>query len=220
LVYLWFITCLCSLVLTGILVNKATKRFSWAYVAWIISFVLFTYSAFGSWLSYLVGWTPLLYQSWYFSAAILVAVMGLGQLLLLKWNKTAVLFAAYTALIAVLMLISLIPAAVDTQVLTQSGEIGGSGLPSDVRQFSPLLTIPGSLALIGGSLYSAIRFKSKAGMLICAGAIILASGGTFTRFEIHTILPIAKLVGILFIYIGANLGAVRKPVKSSSAVTT
>lgn len=204
-VYLWFITALCSIGLTYFLINKAKKQFSWAYVAWIIAFMLFTFSSLGSWLSYLTGWTPLLYKTWYFSAALLVAIMGLGQILLLKWHKTSIVLAVYTAIISAMMLVAIIPATVDSQIIAQSGEIGGTGLPSDVRMFSPLLTIPGSLALIGGALYSAIRFRSKPALFILVGAIILASGGTFVRMDVHFILPIANLIGIVLIFVGSNI---------------
>lgn len=204
-VFLWFITTFCSIILTVILIKKASKKFSWAYVAWIIAFALFTYSALGSWLSYLIGWTPLLYKSWYVTAALLVACMGLGQLFLLKWHKLSIIFALYITVITGLMIMTIIPIVPDALVLGQSGEIGGSALTSDVRKFSPLLTIPGSLALIGGALYSALKHRSRTALFICAGAIILASGGTLVRMDVHVILPIANLIGILFIYVGTNI---------------
>ncbi|MDQ0340364.1 uncharacterized membrane protein HdeD (DUF308 family) [Caldalkalibacillus uzonensis] len=53
-------------------------------------------------------------------------------------------------------------------------------------------------------MYSAIRHKSKTGWLIGAGALVLASGGTLVRFDMHLALPVANLLGIFMIFLGTN----------------
>ncbi|GGK20462.1 hypothetical protein GCM10010965_11860 [Caldalkalibacillus thermarum] len=202
--YLWFLTTFIALVLTIILINKASKHFAWHYLPWIVAFASFSFCSFASWTSYLTGWTPWLYKGWYVAGAVLVALMGLGQMLFLKLNKWSILFSVYIGLLFIWFVWSILHAPVDHQLLTRQGEIGGSALPRDVRLFSPLFTIPGSLALIGGAFYSALRHKSKEGWLIGLGALILASGGTLVRFDIQLALPIANLIGITMIFLGTN----------------
>ncbi|MDQ0340363.1 hypothetical protein J2S00_003172 [Caldalkalibacillus uzonensis] len=137
-VYLWFLTTFIALVLTIMLVNKASRHFSWHYIPWILAFSFFSFSAFASWTAHLTGWTPWLYKGWYVVGAVLVALMGLGQMLFLKLNKSALLFSVYIGLCFIWFVWSILSSPVDHQLLATQAEIGGAALPAEVRLFSPL----------------------------------------------------------------------------------
>jgi hypothetical protein len=104
------------------------------------------------------------------------------------------------------MLWKVFSAPLDLAVLQGAeGEIGGAALPGDARMFSPMLTIPGSLALIGGAFYTALARRSKSGLWIGIGSLIIAMGGMFTRFDLPELLPIANSIGVSLIYSGYAL---------------
>jgi hypothetical protein len=64
--------------------------------------------------------------------------------------------------------------------------------------------------LIGGAIYSALKFRKLPGMrnrtignwLIAIGAILPGIGGTATRMGHVEVLYVTELVGILLIYLG------------------
>ena len=93
-------------------------------------------------------------------------------------------------------------ASVDTSQFSEGLFIGGAGLPSSVRLFSPLLTIPGSVALIGGALYSWWRVRAICNLFIAGGALIMAAGGAGIRFGVPVLQPLSLLVGIIVMYVG------------------
>ncbi|ASS75040.1 hypothetical protein CIG75_08610 [Tumebacillus algifaecis] len=188
-----------------------------AQLAWLIGFFLYTFSAFGSAWAYLSGWDETIYRLWYVSAASLVAFLGAGQLYFTVKPKVAHLFLLLIIAITAVMMFKALTVPVDLTVLQEAqGEIGGAALPSEVRVFSPILTIPGSIALIGGALFTALARKSKSGLWIGIGSLIIAMGGTFTRLDLPEALPIANSIGIGLIYYGYALTQ-RRSVQKANA---
>jgi hypothetical protein len=175
-------------------------------LAWFIGFFLYCFSAFGSAWSYMFGWEETIYRLWYVSAASLVAFLGAGQLYFTVKPKIAHVFLLLIVCVTSAMLWKVFSAPLDLAVLQGAeGEIGGAALPGDARMFSPMLTIPGSLALIGGAFYTALARRSKSGLWIGIGSLIIAMGGMFTRFDLPELLPIANSIGVSLIYSGYAL---------------
>lgn len=106
-------------------------------------------------------------------------------------------------------------------LLSKGGEISGLGWEITngdgralVRLFSPLQTVPGGIALIGGGFYSYIAWqinllrnnvrdfgKGFFNVLIAGGALILAQGAFFSGFGFST-LYISETISVTFMYIG------------------
>lgn len=180
------------------------------HAAWFVGFALYTFAALASALADSVGWNPWLYKLWYVAAAALVAFLGAGELYFVarpRWGHT---FLAIMVLVTLAMLGKTLSAPVDALRLEAGGEIGGEALPGSVRLFSPLLTVPGSLALIGGALWSGLRHRSLAGLWVAAGSLIMASGGALTRFGVAELLPVANSVGVILLYAGYALAGARQ----------
>jgi hypothetical protein len=156
---------------------------------------------------------------WYLCGAMLTAAwLGQGTLHLLvrrrglAWALTGVL-AAVSALAAVLVLLApLTPAAASYQVaqpissqyqaiLTRSGGI---------IALTIVLNIYGTLTMVGGALYSAFIFWRKrvlfnrmiGNILIAAGALAPAMGGSFIRLNLPDLLYLTELVGAVLMYVG------------------
>ncbi|MFQ5986033.1 MAG: hypothetical protein ACE5KQ_01590 [Thermoplasmata archaeon] len=72
-----------------------------------------------------------------------------------------------------------------------------------VRNLSLLFTLPGSVALIGGALYSRYRTRWSHNLLIAAGAGLMATGGSLARFVGRAeLLYIFLLIGIAIMFVG------------------
>jgi hypothetical protein len=73
-----------------------------------------------------------------------------------------------------------------------------------------LLNIYGTLTLVGGALYSAFLFWRKkilanrmfGNILIAAGALSPAMGGTFLRAGLTDLLYLSELIGAILMFIG------------------
>jgi hypothetical protein len=73
-----------------------------------------------------------------------------------------------------------------------------------------LLNIYGTLTLVGGALYSAFLFWRKkilanrmfGNILIAAGALSPAMGGTFLRVGLTDLLYLSELIGVIVMFVG------------------
>ena len=180
-----------------------------SHLAWFIGFLFYFCSALGSTLSYFIGWEENMYRVWYVTAASLVAFLGAGQLYFTIRPKIAHVFLVLISVLTLAMLVKVFNSPLDVAKLSMHGEeIGGTALPRAARLYSPLLTIPGSLALIGGSFYTFLRRKSQAGLWIGLGALIIATGGALVRFGLEQVLPVANSIGIALIFYGYSVASV------------
>ncbi|HKZ40264.1 MAG TPA: hypothetical protein VJ044_04835 [Candidatus Hodarchaeales archaeon] len=138
------------------------------------------------------------------------------------------LYILFTVYVFVIFLFIAIDAPVDTGVLlgTVSGETaarqgwivtGVSGETALPRMFSPLFTVTGAIALIGGPIYSyaawqwSIRMKSGNfhlsegffNIYLGMGAIVFSAGGVLTKISgFEGVLYISNILGILLMYYG------------------
>ncbi len=141
-----------------------------------------------------------MYRAYYILIASLVAILGLGTVHLLNRRAGRYLTIYFVAAIAVFIIVTL-NAQVDIEKL-QERTAGGSAMPDYVRKLTPYLTIPGSMALIGGALYSWYVTRRSYNLFIAIGALLVATGGGLSRFGIEWALYILELLGVAVMYVG------------------
>ncbi len=176
------------------------------------------------------GFNPWVLKLWYLSGAMLTAAwLGQGTVFLLvrhkgwaKWSAWVLL--AVSALAAALVLsASILPAAAhyhpDVPVSSQYREMmSRSGL---MIALTIVLNIYGSLTLIGGALYSAYLFWRKkvlasrmwGNVLIAAGAMSPAIGGSLLRARLGDWLYVSEFLGAVLMYLGFWLAVKDRPAK-------
>src|SRR2546429_25132 len=93
-------------------------------------------------------------------------------------------------------------ATVDAAAFSSSIPVAGMAWPDGVRIYSPLFTIPGSVALIGIAAYSFWRSRLLFNLWIGIGAVIIAAGGSLARFGLSLALYIGEFVGIAGMFWG------------------
>ena len=82
-----------------------------------------------------------------------------------------------------------------------------------VRSFSPMINIYSFVFLVGGALYSAVKYFGmkakevyfKGNIFIALGGLLPGIGGTFTRMGYVEVLFVTELIGLILIYIGYRI---------------
>jgi hypothetical protein len=179
--------------------------------AWALAFVMFAVAAASQVIGDLVGWTPTLARLYYVTGATLVVGwLGLGTWLVVvrkPWLRSVGLWAMILLSGYGLGLVSLSP--VDSANLA---ELGWHALtkPATLTVLTITINSLGTLVLVGGALYSAWAFWRKRIMrdrmlgliLLAAGTLVVAAGGSLTRLGHEQYLYIAMSSGVALMFWG------------------
>ena len=164
-------------------------------------------------------WSPTFFALWYWCGALMTAPwlgQGTVYLLLRRGNiarniQMALLLVAVMTLPWALWLTPLDSSAwqpdADMTALYRDIMPPGSGT---VRSFSPVMNIWGTIALVGGAIWSARLFRRKqilrervyGNWLIAAGGLLPALGGTLIRLGDPSFKYLAELLGAILIFAG------------------
>jgi hypothetical protein len=155
------------------------------------------------------GMNLLVYRLWYLFGAIGVAAyLGMGTVYLLVRRRMSHIIMAVLLVASVYAAIRVFTADIDLGGLSI---LSGTAMPQSIRIMTPIFNTFGTVALVGGAIYSAWIFWRKrilphrvvSNILIATGAILPAIGGTHMRFGGNlTLFYILELVGIIIIFIG------------------
>jgi glucan phosphoethanolaminetransferase (alkaline phosphatase superfamily) len=155
------------------------------------------------------GLNEVVYRLWYLIGAIFVAAyLGLGTIYLLVKRRVAHIVMAVLVVASLYATIRVFAADIDIGGLTH---LTGSAMPADIRLLTPFFNTFGTVALVGGAVYSAWVFWRRrvmphrvvSNILIAVGAILPAVGGTHIRFGGSLLaFYLFELLGIVIIFIG------------------
>ena len=180
-----------------------------AGLVWTVAFAIFGVAALAEVIGTLAGWTPLLARIYYvLGATLVVGYLALGELYLMmrrEWvDRIAGLLVVLSAL--AVALVSNSPVGPEIE---QAGWEALDRSPG-LTMLTILINTTGTIILVAGLVYSAVSFKRRGIMrnrilgclLIAAGTLSVASGGTLTRLGNHQYLYIAMSLGITLIFAG------------------
>jgi len=190
-----------SLIFAALVFNQWISRRKPFQLAWSVGLAFYGVAAFRQFLAEAYGWTSSTYKAYYLVAAPLVAVLGIGSVLLIH-RRAGLGFALYTLVLFAGFAVAVAGATVNTAAFSSSIPVAGMALPDSVRIYSPLFTIPGSVALIGIAAYSFWRSRLLFNLWIGIGAVIIAAGGSLARFGLSWALYIGEFVGIAVMFWG------------------
>jgi hypothetical protein len=202
---------LTSFVFAIMVLARWVRRRALHNLLWGIGLLLFGTGALMEVLYQSSGWSPLVFQLWYFSGAFFAAAyLGQGTVYLLTKKRYAHALMAVLLVGSVAASVALFSAPLDAQAVIDFGELTGQALPKNVR----LLTIPfntyGTLGLAGGAVYSAWLFWRKrvminrvvGNLLIGLGGILPAFAGIMSRLGIPRSLYIGLFLGAVLMFVG------------------
>ncbi|MGI8476395.1 MAG: hypothetical protein ACR2OO_08515 [Thermomicrobiales bacterium] len=201
---------LVSLVCAAAIVRDALRRPRPDKIAWIIAFALFAVAAGAEVAGSLLGWTAALARVYYLTGAVLVVgFLALGELYLLAPKRIAAVAPGAA------LLITALSATVVWNAKVDQGRLAGDGWEA-IQRGPGLVALAaginglGTVVIVGGLVHSAWRFKRQGVFrnrmigcsLIAAGTVVVALGGTLTRFGHREYLYIPMAIGVAVIFAG------------------
>lgn len=207
---------LISFIFAGFVFRRYLKRRGAHLLLWTTGMIFYGLGGFCEAWYGLVGWSPLIFRLWYLFGAILVAAwLGQGTVYLLAKPAAAHILMALLGLGSLYAMVVVFNAEIDPARMTVSlhtgSELSGHAIVTQgVRALTPIFNLYGTVTLVGGALYSVWIFWRKrillhrtlGNVLIAAGAILPAFGGTFSRFGIPGALYLSELLGAIVLFIG------------------
>ena len=155
------------------------------------------------------GLNVTVYRLWYLFGAIFVAAyLGMGTLYLLVRRRTAHIIMAILLAASLYATFRVFTASIDLGGLQV---LSGTAMPQGIRLMTPAFNTFGTVALVGGAIYSAWVYWRRrimphrviSNVLIAVGAILPAVGGTHMRLGGGLpLFYIFELLGIIIIFIG------------------
>ena len=155
------------------------------------------------------GLNQTIYRLWYLFGAIFVAAyLGMGTLYLLTPRRVGHIIMVILLVVSLYAVFGVFTATIDLSTLQH---LSGEAMPRGIRLLTPFFNTFGTIALVGGAIYSAWVFWRRRFMphrvisntLIAVGAILPAVGGTQMRLGGSLqLFYLLELVGIIIIFIG------------------
>ena len=223
------------------LLRRYARRRGKHLLIWGIAMIMYGLGTFAEFYLSL-AWSPTIFRLWYLCGAMLVAAwLGQGTIhLLVRKPHMADILLAVLTLTSVLAAIHLFATPlneslfnaslpVSQQYATNSAKgIVGLMPEGGVRSYSFLFNIYGTVALVGGALYSAYIFWRKrilpqrvlGNVLIAFGGLSPALGGTLARIGATEFLYASELIGVVVIFIGFRLATAQAPAPAQSSPST
>lgn len=181
---------------------------------WTVGVLTFGLGTFAESYNALFGWNEINLKYWYIVGALLGGFpLAQGTVYLLMKKK----FADITSLFFVSLIIVSAVFVILTPVTIPEGydyKLTGAVFTWEwVRYFSPLINLYAFVFLVGGAIYSAIKYRRqiekearfKGNIYIAIGGLLPGIGGTFTRMGYVNVLFITELLGLLLIYVGYRI---------------
>lgn len=190
--------------------NRKTKYLLW----WTIGVLTFGLGTLTESINVLFGWNQLNLRIWYIVGALLGGFpLAQGTVYLLMRRKFA---NASTWLIILLIVVASICVLLTPITIPEGFDNKLTGAVFEwewVRYFSPLINIYAFLFLVGGAIYSAIKYyrqvnkeaRFKGNVFIAIGGLLPGIGGTFTRMGYVNVLFVTELMGLILIYVGYRI---------------
>lgn len=187
--------------------NKDSLHILW----WSIGVVTYGIGTLVESLITMTGWNEILFRSWYIAGALLGgAPLAQGTVYLFMKKRTAHILTGILLTVVTFGATMVILTPLDYSLVNPNLPQGNVIVWSWIRLISPFINTYAFIFLVGGAIYSAIKYRKTAEMrhrvvgntLIAIGAILPGIGGAMSRAGYTQVLYIAEFIGIILIYIG------------------
>jgi hypothetical protein len=201
---------LLALLFAARLISSWLRRRAAQKLFWAAGFCCFALAAASEALAFRHGWSPALFRVYYVAGGVLtVAYLGAGSAWLLLPRRARDVMVGALAVATAGAVTSVLLAPVRTQTLVDA--VSGAppsnhALSGHAYLWAVLLNSMGTVALVGGSLYSVVRRQRvRANVWIASGALCVAGATGLTRVGHTSLMYIGELVGIALMFCGFNL---------------
>lgn len=172
--------------------------------------------------AYLGPVSSVMLQAYVFFSAAIVGTLSLGSVRGFRRPLYRNLYVSYIVGVSSLVAFFCFTTPVPNSMV-QAGVISGNP-PAFLLVLSSMITVPATMVLLGFAVVSLRRAFHWKGLLMIAGASVLAAGGAFYIASFPVALYYAEFVGILLLFIGLTdfsrwLGATPVPSATSAGRT-
>jgi hypothetical protein len=203
-----FATTLISALFTYSLLLQYLHRRKLHQLLWAIALAMFSLTAFFEAYSEVADWNVPIYKVYYVMAAFQVFLLGAGTIFLFhsrgivkgRWVPYSLLSYGLVILLAMSLVASF--SEVRTDKFVSGVAVAGLAMAPQVRAFSPFLTVPGSIMLIGGAAYSFLKTRLRFNLFIGLGALGVGITGVLARAGAPEYIYLGEMLGIAAIYWG------------------
>jgi hypothetical protein len=233
--YLSLLSTIVSFIFAAVVLNRYFQRKGTHLLLWGIGLVFYGLGTLTEVvLSITFNETAL--KVWYLTGAMLTAAwLGQGTVhLLVRKRGVAPTLTVILALVSILAAILVFTAPMTPAAAEYDPSLPASAQYDEILVRSGLITlltillnIYGTLTLVGGAIYSAYIFWRKrvlfnrmvGNILIAAGALMPAMGGTFLRAGLVDWLYLSELVGVILMFAGFMQATARPATQAQPAVS-
>lgn len=187
--------------------NKKSLHVFW----WMLGVLCYMAGTISESVNTLAGFSVTNFKFWYISGALLGgAPLAQGTVYLLCKRRLAdtltIILVTVIAAAAILVILS----PINTEQIT-AGRLSGKILGwKFIRFITPFINLYAFIFLVGGAIYSAIKYARNAmfrkrfsgNLLIALGGLLPGIGGSFTKFGYVEVLYVTEFIGLLLIYFG------------------
>jgi hypothetical protein len=183
-------------------------------LVWTIGLLIYFVSTGCEFLVEAFGLSAFPYRLWYLGGAIFAAAyLGMGTIYLLAPRRVANTVMVLLGVASLFAIYKVFTAPVDLSLLPGEELLSGKAFPSGwagPRLLTPFFNIFGTVALVGGALYSAAVYWRRrlmphrvvSNILIAVGAFFPALGGSLARLGNPNFLYLFELLGVTIIFLG------------------
>jgi hypothetical protein len=186
--------------------NKKSTHVLW----WMIGVFTYVAGTVTESINVLAGFSIANFKLWYITGALLGgAPLAQGTVYLLCKRKTANVLTIILIAVIISASILVLLSPVNHELIT--GKLSGKLLGwTFIRFITPFINLYAFIFLVGGAIYSAVRYAGNAqlrkrftgNLLIALGGLLPGIGGSFTKFGHVEVLFVTELLGLFFIYWG------------------
>lgn len=167
----------------------------------------------GLWL----GWSSPAYAVYWFTGALVtVPLLAVGELHLLAPTYSRWWWVVASA-VMVVALVAVVASEFDAAALSSATADGGIPPGAEVLEDQPAyaalqpLTLTGTVIVVVGTVWSAVRRRRPAVLLIALGVVVAASSSAFVRNDLDALVPVALAGGVAIMYAGFHATTARPP---------
>ncbi len=181
---------------------------------WSIGVLTFGLGTLAESINAIFGWSEINFKYWYIVGALLGGFpLAQGSVYLLLNKKFADVTSVFFILLIIVASVFVILSPLNIPENFDQKLSGSLFSWTWVRYFSPLINIYSFIFLVGGALYSAIKYynqtekdiRFKGNIFIAIGGLLPGIGGSFTRIGYVNVLFITELIGLVLIYLGYQM---------------
>ena len=189
---------------------KRTTYLFW----WSLGVLTYGLGTLAGSINVLIGWSEWNLRFWYIVGALMGGFpLAQGSVYLLM-NRA---FAHITSVLFIILIVAGSIAVMTSPIVIPESfnyKLTGSVFAYKwVRYFSPFINVYSFFFLVGGAIYSAIRYyrkgdrqaRFKGNIYIAIGGLLPGIGGIFTRMGHVNVLFVTELFGIILIYYGYHI---------------